>query len=146
MGAKSYDQPLVITYNFGLHDFAAGNLASAISAPRGMTGCRIEEIHVSVTEVFNAVTTPAFVRIGTSADADKFAELNMNVAAATDGYGIDDDPDPDSVLIDNGYGGKGVVDMSSSGENIDQLEVVTVQNTGGTPTGIGHLTVAVAWW
>ena len=28
----------------------------------------------------------------------------------------------------------------------DQLEVVTVQNTGGTPTGIGHLTVTVSWW
>ena len=146
MSRQSYDNPLTITYNFGLHDFAAGNLASAISAPRNATRCRIEEIHVSVTEVFNAVTTPAYVRIGTASDPDKFAELNMNAAAATDGYGIDDDPDPSSVLTDNGYGGAGVVDMSSSGENIDQLEVVTVQNTGGTPTGIGHLTVTVSWW
>jgi len=141
---STYDNPLTISYNFGLQDMAAAAFAGAISAPYGKTRCRIEEIHVSVTEVFNEVSTPAYVRIGVAADADKFAELNMGSAAATDGFGIDDDAAPTTVRFDNGYGGEGVVDMTT--EAIDQLEVVTVQNTGGTPTGIGYLTIAVSWW
>ena len=140
----SYDNPMHISYSFGLHDFAATALAAAIAVPKGVSRCRIEEIHVSVTEIFNADTTAAFVRIGTSADPDKFAELDMQLAALTDGYGIDDAPAADTPLKDIGHGGFGVVDIAT--EDITQLEIVTVKNTGGTPTGIGYLTVVIAWW
>ena len=140
----SYDNPFVVSYAFGLHDFAAAALAGAIAVPLGVGRCKIEEIHVSVTEVFNGVTTNAFVRIGTAGDADRYAELDMQAAAATDGYGIADAPAAATPLKDIGQGGDGVVDIAT--EAITQLEVVTVQNTGGTPTGIGYLTVVVAWW
>ncbi len=140
----NYDNPMRITYYFGLHDFAAGNLASAISIPNGVEMGRIEEMHVSVTEVFNEVSSAAFLRIGTAGDADHYAELDMGAAAATNGYGIADDATPADVLKDIGHGGKGVFHIAQ--ENIGQLEVTTLQNTGGTPTGIGHLSITVAWW
>ena len=139
---KSYDNPLTITYSLGLQDIAAGAFAGAIQKPKGVDSARIEEIHVLVTEVFNAVTTPAYIRIGTASDADKFAELNMGTAAATDGYGTNDDPDAikaAGLFIDLNRDG-------DSGAALDQLEVVTVSNTGGTPTGIGYVTVTISWF
>lgn len=138
----SYDQPLTIAYSLGLQDIAAAGAAFAIQKPKGMDHCRVEEIHVSVTEVFNAVTTAAFIRIGTASDADKFAELNMGTAAATDGYGTNDDTDAikaAGLFIDLDRDG-------DSGAALDQLEVVTVANTGGTPTGIGYVTVVLSWF
>lgn len=141
---KSYDQsgPLTISYSFGLHDFAAGNLANAIQRPKGISHARIDELHVGVTEVFNAVTTPAFLRVGTATDADKFAELNMGTAAATDGYGTNDDPDAIKTAGE-------FIDLDRDGDSgalLDQLEVTTLQNTGGTPTGIGWVTIVVSWY
>lgn len=138
----TYDKPLTISYSLGLVDFAAAATANAIQRPAGKSSARIEEIHVSVTEVFNAVTTPAYLRIGTASDADKFAELNMGTAAATDGYGSNDDPD--AILAAGKF-----IDLDRAGDagvSLDQLEVVTVQNTGGTPTGIGYVTVVVSWF
>jgi len=144
MSGTHYDNPLTISYNLGLQDIAAGAVALAIAPPLGKTKCRIEDIHVAVTEVFNGVTTNAFIRIGTAGDADKFAELDMQAAAATNGYNIGDAPAAATPLKDVGYGGNGVVDLTQ--EAINQLEVVTVANTGGTPTGIGHVTVCISWW
>lgn len=137
-----YDTPMRKTYSFGLQDIAAGSAAFAIKVPNGYKFARIEEVHVAVTEVFNGVTTNAFVRVGTASDADKFAELDMGAAAATDGYGTGDDTD---AIKDAGK----FIDLDRDGDSgaaLDQLEVTTVANTGGTPTGIGHVTVSVAWW
>lgn len=137
-----YDQPLTISYSMGLLDFAAAATANAIQRPYGKKFARIEELHVAVSEVFNAVTTPAYLNIGTASDPDKFASLNMGTAAATDGYGTNDDPD--AILA----AGK-LIDLDrdgDSGASLDQLEVVTVQNTGGTPTGIGEVTVVISWY
>jgi hypothetical protein len=36
--------------------------------------------------------------------------------------------------------------VSSSGENISQLEVTLVAPTGGTPAGIAHTNITIAWW
>ena len=139
---KSYDDPLTISYSFGLHDFAAGNLAVAIQRPKGVSSCRVDELHVAVTEVFNGVTTNAFLRIGTASDADKFAELDMGAAAATDGWGTNDDPD--AVKAAGLF-----IDLDRDGDSsaaLDQLEVTSLQNTGGTPTGIGWVTIVLSWY
>jgi len=141
---SNYDNPLTISYSLGLQDIAAAGAAFAIAVPSGKTRCRIEDIHVAVTETFNGVTTNAFIRIGTAADADRYAELDMQAAAATDGYNIADAPAADTPLKDIGHGGSGVIDIGQ--EVITQLEVATIANTGGTPAGIGHVTVVVSWW
>ena len=143
-----YDNPMRITYNLGLHDYGAAGDALAIPVPliQGValaTMCRIESIALSATETFTAVTTGAFVRIGTAADADKFAELAVGTLADTNGLDLTADS---TELKDNNYGGKGVVLLNSSGENITQLEVALVAPTGGTPAGIAHTNITIAWW
>jgi len=137
-----YDNPLTISYNFGVEDFADAAQALAIQRPNGKKFARIEDLHVAVTETFNAVTTSAFLRIGTASDADKFAELDMTTAADTDGYGTVDDTDAIKAA------GK-EIDMDNDGDSaaaIDQLEVATIANTGGTPAGQGYITIVVSWW
>jgi hypothetical protein len=141
MSGRSYDNPLTLSYSLGLHDYGAGGEATAIPVPGWATRCRIESISLLATETFTATTTEAFVRIGTAADADKFAELGASTLADTNGLAKEY-----SDFVDNGYGGPGVVDCSSSGENISQLEVVLVAPTGGTPAGIAYTDIAVSWW
>lgn len=128
----SYDNPLVgpVTYNFGLHDFGAGAGAFAFKGPPGKRG-RIEDIGVAVTETFNAVTTPGYVRVGTGADPDAYAELNMGTAAATDFYNTQDDTD---AIINN------LLPADT------QIEVAFVAPTGGTPAGIGYVHIVVTWF
>ena len=140
--SQSYDNPTVISYNMGELDLGAGAEAPAIRIPAGKKFARIEEIHVAVSETFTAVTTPGYVRLGTAADADKFVELNMGTAADTNGYGTSDDADAIKSA------GK-FIDLDRDGDAgvaLTQLELNTVQPTGGTPAGRGYLTVAIAWW
>jgi len=125
-----YDKGEMITYNLGLHDFAAAGDALAIKGPPGKTG-RIVDIGVAVTEVFNEVTTPAYVRLGTGADPDAYAELNMGSAADTDYWNTIDDPD--AIIVE-------ALPADT------QIEVALVANTGGTPTGIGHVHISVLWY
>jgi hypothetical protein len=144
---KSYDTqgPLTISYAVGdgLVDIADGSvLALAIQRPLGVSSCRVDEIHVQVTETFTAVTLAAHILIGTASDADKFADLSMGVAAATDGYGTNDY----AAAIKTA--GK-FIDLNRDGDSsasLDQLEVTTVANTGGTPAGIGTITVTLSWF
>ena len=139
----SYENGKTIAYNFGSHDFGAGAGAHAIRRLKGFKFCRIEEIHVGpITETFTNTTTPGYVRVGTAADADKFAELDMGVAAATDGYGTYDDTDAIKAAGQS-------IDLDRAGDagvSLGQLEVTFVAPTGGTPAGIGVPTVVITWF
>jgi len=139
---KSYDNPLTVSYGFGLVDYGAGDSAFAIQRPKGATMARIDEIHVSVTETFNGVTTNAFTQVGTAGDPNKFADMDMAAAAATDGYGTNDDPD---AILEAGQ----FIDLDRDGDagaSLDQLEVAFIAPTGGVPAGIGYPTIVVSWW
>lgn len=125
----AYNNPDVITYSLGSHDFGAGGADLAIKAPKGYTQGRILDVGVAVTETFTATTTPAYVRVGTGADPDAYVELNMGTAAATDYYNTADDTD---AIIN--------ADVTDT-----QLEVAFVAPTGGTPAGIGLVSITVAW-
>ncbi len=117
-------------------------MALAIQRPPNVSSCRVEEIHVQVTETFTADTLPAHILIGTASDADKFADLSMGLAAATDGYGTNDDTDAIKTagqFIDLDRDG-------DAGAALDQLEVTTVANTGGTPAGMGTIVVVLSWF
>lgn len=126
----SYDKGEMITYNLGLHDFGAGGDALAIKGPVGKTG-RLVDIGVAVTETFNQVTTPGYVRLGTGADPDAYAELNMAAAADTDYYNTQDDTDA-------------IITETLPADT--QIEVALVAPTGGTPAGIGHVHISVLWY
>lgn len=126
----SYAQPTVITYNLGNHDFGAGADALAVKAPRGFTRGRIIDVGVHVKETFTADTTPAYVRVGTTGDADAYVQLNMGTAADTDCWNTQDDTD--AIINDD------VTDT--------QLEVALVAPTGGTPAGIGEVYLVIGWY
>lgn len=120
------------TYVFPNVDFGAGDSAQSFQGPKGKTG-RLIDIHYSVTETFNSVTTDANTQIGTAADPDAYALFVQGDAAATDSVcGTDGTTDPD-WLID---------------ENIPadtQVEVTFTAPTGGTPAGIATVSITVDW-
>ena len=140
---KTYDNPLTIAYNVGgLHDFGAGALAFAVQRPANVSMARIEEIHVAVFETFTADTLAAYIQIGTAADADKFAQLEMGLAAITDGWGPNDDAD---AIKAAGL----MIDLNRDGDSdasLDQLEVNYTSPTGGTPAGTGYVTIVISWY
>lgn len=127
---SGYDNPITITYSLGEHDFGAGGDALAIKGPTGKSG-RLVDIGVMVTETFTATTTAGFVRLGTAADPDAYAELNMATAADTDYWNIQDDTDA-------------IIDKFLPADT--QVEVALVAPTGGVPAGKGYVNITVDWY
>lgn len=125
----SYENPLLITYNLGSVNFASGT-ATAIKGPPGMRG-RIVDMGVRVTTTFTAVTTDGVFNVGTSADADAYAAMHMGVAAATDFWNLQDDPD---AIIEP--------DLPAD----TQIEVTYTAPTGGSPAGVGEPQITIAWF
>lgn len=126
----SYSNPHYVTYVKAGVDFADAAFAWAIKAPNGYSKGRIIDVGVAVTETFNQVTTPAYLRIGTASDADAYAQLNMAAAADTNFWNTQDDTD---AIIN--------ADIDST-----QIEVAAIANTGGTPAGKGDVHITVAWF
>ncbi len=138
----SYDRPMQVTYSWPGIDFGDGNKTGRIKPPAGAKFGRIEEIGVNVTETFNQVTTPGYVRVGTVDDADAYAELNMGAAAINTYYGSADNDPFDAAAKDH-------IDMdrdAAAGTAITYLAVAFVAPTGGTPAGIGTPMITVSWW
>lgn len=128
---RYYSDGALITYTYPNVDFGEGTTNHAFKAPEGYTYGYLIDVGVAVTEVFNAVTTQAFVRVGTASDADAYAELAMGAAAATDYYNTQNDTDSikDSVI-----------------PSYTQVEVACIAPTGGTPSGIGTVHITVRWF
>lgn len=125
-----YDNPLVITYDFGSSNFATPATATSFKGPPGKVG-KIVDIGVRVTTLFTNVTTAGAMAVGTSADADAYALLQMGAAAATDFWNVQDDPD--AIINDT---------LPAN----TQIEITFVAPTGGTPAGVGVPQITVAWY
>ena len=134
---KSYDQPLVVSYGLGLHDYGTAGDALSIPVPFGKTRFRVEDIIVMAAgaEDFD---TGGKVELGTAADPNHYAELDIGVLVDTDSKSISD---PDAELFDIGHGGKGIADIGQEG--ITQIEVLL---TTSTSTGFGYTTIVIGWW
>jgi hypothetical protein len=128
----AYDLPVRVSYSLGSQNFTSA-FATALKPPKGAKGGRVVDIHLQPSVTFTQVTTPGYVRVGTSGDADKYAQLNCGAAAATDAYN----------MSDGGTWGE-TIDLVR--DSITQVEVVTVAPTGGTPAGTGIVTVVVDWF
>jgi hypothetical protein len=142
-GSQFYDNATRIPYQLGgEHDFGAGGATYYVQPPKGANMGQVHDIQVDVKETFNAVTTAGFVRVGNTADADKYAELDMGTAAINTVYG--------SYDVDIFASGKtGLIDMTrdgAAGAAITQVEIEYVAPTGGTPAGKGSVTVTISWW
>tara|TARA_R110000737_G_scaffold340221_1_gene362898 strand:+ start:23314 stop:23700 length:387 start_codon:yes stop_codon:yes gene_type:complete len=126
----AYTNPQYQTYTFPAHDFGAGAAAVSFKGPLGKDG-RLEDITVHATETFTNVTLPAYVRIGTASDADAYAQADLGVTAATDTFVATQD-DVNAIISD-------ALPADT------QIEVAFVACTGGTPAGIGTVSITVAW-
>lgn len=139
----SYSNPLHrITFALGIIDFGSAPSNIALAVPKGMTAARIDEVSVSATETFNAVTTSGKLRIGTAGDADKFVELDCGTTAAGSSVGTKDDTDAIKAAGQS-------IDLTSDGDSgaaVSELIVDFVAPVGGTPAGQGHVFVEVAFW
>lgn len=128
----SYSNPDRRDYAFGAIDFGAGGDVVSITGPKGKKGTLVC-IHIAATETFNAVTTQANIQVGTAADPDAYALMNLGTLADTDSASSDDGTTDTNAIID---------------QNIPadtQVEVTFTAPTGGTPAGIGHVTVTIDW-
>jgi hypothetical protein len=140
-----YDNPMRMTYVYPALAFGGASSASTIKPPRRLAGSGtmkegiIHDIHVAVTVLFTAVTTPAFVRLGYAGDHDYYAELNMGTAAASAGINAGEQ---------STYPIFRKIDLAND-ETPGALTAVLVNfvaATGGSPAGTGTTTVSIGWY
>ncbi|MCA0341110.1 MAG: hypothetical protein LCH99_15465 [Proteobacteria bacterium] len=122
----SYSLPNRMSYTFGEEDIADAARALSVRGPTGKDG-RLVAVSISSTETFNAVTTPAHLLIGTAADTDAYADVNVGTLAATD-----------SLF-------KSYFDQNITIPKDTQVEITEVAPTGGTPAGKAYFTVTIDW-
>ena len=125
----AYDNPDRRLYQ-RQHDFGAASEIFSVRGPSGKQGI-LRLVAVAVTETFTATTTQGFVRVGTAADNDAFAELQMGTAADEDYW--DSDTDDTNAIIDSDIPADTLV------------EVNLVAPTGGTPAGQGEVHIMIDW-
>ena len=126
----AYDQPVTITYSFGVHDFGAGGDSLSVKGPAGKTG-RLVDIIASAVETFNAVTTEGRIEIGTAADTDAYASMGLGTLADTNSQAASESA---GDIIDDGIPAD------------TQVEVTFVAPVGGTPAGQAHVHVVIEWY
>lgn len=132
----SYENPVTLNYSYNAQDFGNGDITKKIRPPRGATRGRVEAIHALASEVFNQVTTQALTQVGVASDLDAFAEMQMGALA--DAATLSDS-DQTGVFVDDGQ-----FDLSQETE--DELTLTFVAPTGGTPTGIADVDIAISWF
>jgi hypothetical protein len=130
---NTYSNPLTQCYDFEPHDFGAGGDTHDIKGPPGMKGRLRSVLLFQVTEAFTATTTPAFIRVGTAADADKFIEVSC-ATTAIDAV-VSASPDP-AVYAP--------ADTEIAADTA--VRVTFVAPTGGTPAGIGKVQACIDWY
>jgi len=133
----AYAEPFREILPMGTFDFAAGVVARSFKGPKGLKG-RLKDIIVcNVSEIFNEDTSEAFLQVGTSGDPDKYAKAGLGVTATTDTYRLTQDDDLGDPLT-------GIFDGDLPADT--QIEVLSIQNVGGTETGIADVFIVVDWY
>lgn len=130
----SYSNPQTCMYNFPNMDFGASSGATthSIAGPAGKKG-RIVEVGVAVTEATVFATTLGHVQVGTSADLDAYAKLNIPTASA-DNTVVNTADDTDAVLD---------ADIPSTDVCI---HVTLTEGTGASLAGQGYPYVIIDWF
>jgi len=129
----SYSNPKTCVYNFPNMDFgaAAGATTHSLGGPSGMKG-RLVEVGVAATEVFVTATTLAHVQVGTSADLDAYAKLNIPTASA------------DNTVINSGDDTDAIIDADIPADTC--VHVTLTEGTGASLTGQGYPYVIIDWY
>ncbi len=126
----SYDNPQTISYSIGEYDFGAASQSLSVKGPSGSAG-RLIDICVSATETFTSTTTEATVLIGTAGDTNAYASLGLGTTA-----------DTNAITASETSGAIIAADIPAD----TQVEVTLTAPTGGTPAGIGYVTITIDWF
>ncbi len=127
----SYADANRISYSFPAVNFATSS-SQSITGPKGKAG-RIKTCHVSATTLFTAVTTQARVDLGNATTANAYGTESLGTLAAGASTAIDDGSNAASSLT-----------MPRVAADVP-IKVSFVAPTGGTPAGVGTVTVVVDW-
>ena len=127
----SYSLPNRRTYTFPAVNFGATS-AQSIKGPAGKKGVLVD-IHVSCTTLFTAVTTQAYVDVGTAADIDYNAHFGLSTLAATDSISLLGSTGSLAALIEPNIAAD------------TQVEVTFTAPTGGSPAGVGTVQIVIDW-
>ena len=130
----SYSQALMTTYSYG-HDNDMGNGTAVDWSFKGTTGKQgmLIDVGIHVTETFADDATEANISIGTTADPNYYAELNIpDGTALTNCFNVQDDTN--AILIE-------ALPADT------QIEVTVTEGTdSGTAAGKGYGYVSVLWY
>lgn len=127
----SYSNPDRRSYVFPAVNFGSTS-AQSFKGPAGKKGVLVD-IHVACTTLFTAVTTAAFVDVGTAADIDYNAHFGLGTLAATD-----------AILLTGSTGSlAALIEPNIAADT--QVEVTFTAPTGGSPAGVGTVTITVDW-
>lgn len=137
MSGQSYDNAFSMTYSVSALAFGGTATTRGIKPPKNLYRGNIRDITTSVTVLFTAVTTAAFIKVGHAGDDDYFALLSMGTAAAAVGYG----------LRDAGTIYK-MIDMANDATSgvLTQVLVTYAAATGGSPAGTADVNICVDWF
>lgn len=125
------DVPFCVTYTFPAKDFGAGTFTESFETPPGFRGIIRSVALTDVTEAFTAVTTQAYVNLGVpSGDVDAYAYTAGLGTLAINGS--------DSPALTLG--------VTPTIEPNSEVWLQGVAPTGGTPAGIGTVSVTVLYF
>ena len=127
----AYENRTPISYSLGTVDFGAGNTTHKLRGPAGFTG-RIVDVHLDISEAFTQDTTPGYLRVGTTGDADAFAELTLGTTAA--------------INTAFNFYSQPAADKATNIPADTLVFVAGIAPTGGTPAGIAKVTIVIDWW
>lgn len=137
----SYDSKKITRYQFDTLDFGTAGEVYHVLGPKGKGGLLVNYGVTHVTETFTADTLPAYVSVGTAADADAYGdELSMGTIAA-DGGG--------KSLLNTYRPGKDaayatmMIDRTLPADTIVALHCTAP--TGGTPAGMACPFMEIIW-
>jgi hypothetical protein len=121
--------PFCVTYVLPSTDYGAG-FTEVIETPPGFRG-KVRSIDLyNVTELFTAVTTPAYCYVGISGDTDAFCTSASLGTLAVDAA--------DSPLLADGA--THIIPANTT------VHVTGVAPTGGTPAGIATTAVTILYF
>jgi len=112
------------------HDFGAGGEAMTFRGPKGKQGT-IKEINVDSFELFTAVTTEAFIRLGSATSGYEY--VNMGLGTLADAANVS----MTAVAAD--------LVLEALPADTD-VHITLVAPTGGTPAGKAHYHIMIEWY
>lgn len=127
----SYSNPYWVTVNYPGTNFATG--ATRPVELFDHRACHVRDIMVRGTTTFTATTTAGRVQIGVTGEPDKYADLDMGTLAGG------------SVLTATRDQLSALKDYPVIEKDTDIL-VTFVAPTGGTPAGVGDVTIVFGYF